>query len=342
MNIHVWLGIAFCISQYAIFSGLNLGVFSVSRMRLETSAHAGEKDAIRVLALRHDANMTLATILWGNVAVGVLLTLLADSILTGTGAFIFSTLVISLLGEILPQAYFARNALRMAALLSPVLRFYQFVLWPVARPTALFLDAWVGREAIPWYRERELGDLLRHHARTGGTELSILEITGAINFLALDDLPVGEEGETLDPRSVIAGAVANGRPHFPEFSRALEDPFLRRVDASGMKWVVLIDDASEPRFVVNAHGFLRAALLGGTDFDPVAWCHRPLVVRDPALPLGRVLGQLIVRPEHGEDDVIDEDLILLWTEDQRRIITGTDLFGRLLRGIARHESKRMG
>lgn len=335
MNVPTWLGIGFCISQYAMFSGLNLGVFSISRVRLEASAHAGDGDAVRVLALRRDGNFTLTTILWGNVAVGVLLTLLADSILTGTSAFIFSTLVITLLGEIFPQAYFARNALRMAAMFSPVLRIYRFVLWPVAKPTAILLNAWVGPESVPWFRERELGDLLIHHVRTGGTELSGVEVTGAVNFLALDDLPVGQEGEPLHPRSIIPGMVKAGRPHFPEFARLPEDPLLRQIEASGLKWVVLTDEAGAPCFVVNAHGFLRAALFGGAGFQPSAWCHRPLVVSDSTLPMGRVLGQLIVRPDHRGDDVVDEDVILLWTAKERRIVTGTDLLGRLLRGIAR-------
>jgi metal transporter CNNM len=37
--------------------------------------------------------------------------------------------------------------------------------------------------------------------------------------------------------------------------------------------------------------------------------------------------------EHPDDDVIDNDPILVWGS-QRRIITGSDLLGRLLRGIA--------
>ena len=35
MSVVVWLGIALCLSQSAIFSGLNLAVFSLSRLRLE-------------------------------------------------------------------------------------------------------------------------------------------------------------------------------------------------------------------------------------------------------------------------------------------------------------------
>ena len=44
-----------------------------------------------------------------------------------------------------------------------------------------------------------------------------------------------------------------------------------------------------------------------------------------------------VVPERPDDDVIDNDLILVWGS-QRRIITGADLLGRLLRGIATVEA----
>jgi CBS domain containing-hemolysin-like protein len=71
-----WTGIALCLSQAAMFSGLNLAVFSVSRLRLEIEAALGDRQASQVLALRADPNLTLTTILWGNVAVNVILTLL--------------------------------------------------------------------------------------------------------------------------------------------------------------------------------------------------------------------------------------------------------------------------
>jgi len=45
-----------------------------------------------------------------------------------------------------------------------------------------------------------------------------------------------------------------------------------------------------------------------------------------------------VVPERSGDDVIDHDLILVWSTE-RRIITGSDLLGRLLRGITQVESK---
>jgi metal transporter CNNM len=99
-----------------------------------------------------------------------------------------------------------------------------------------------------------------------------------------------------------------------------------------------VDEQDEPRFVINAHAFIRRALLGSEPFDPVQLCHRPLVIRDAGHPLGQVLGRLTVRPERPGDDVVDEDLILVWTDAERRIITGSDLLGRLLRGIVKQTS----
>ncbi len=333
----VWIGIAFCLSQAAVFSGLNLGLFSMSRLRLEVSAKAGDPLAFYALALRRNANSMLATILWGNTAMTVLLALLSKSIMVGASAFVFATAVITLLGEIFPQAFFIRHALRMVVLLAPVLRVYQFLLYPVARPTGWLLDRMVGPEGIPWFSEQELQRVLMHQSQVGLTELGHVETTGAINFLALDDLPVGKEGEPLDPRSIIPIKIVDGRPVFPPFARLGEDPFLRQLEASGKKWVVLVDDVDqEPRFVLNVHYFLRAALLGGIEFNPVAFCHRPLIVHDSNQQLGQVLVRLTVQSEHFEDDVVDKDIILVWS-DSKRIITGSDLLGRLLRGITRRE-----
>jgi hypothetical protein len=50
-----------------------------------------------------------------------------------------------------------------------------------------------------------------------------------------------------------------------------------------------------------------------------------------------VLGKLKVQPEHSSDDVIDQDVILVWTDKEKRIITGSDILGRLLRGIVKYD-----
>jgi metal transporter CNNM len=331
-NIGIWVGIAFCISQSAVFSGLNLALFSISKLRLEVEAAGGNRDAVGLLALRKDSNLTLATVLWGNVTNNVLLTLLSDSVLAGIGAFVFSTVVITLFGEIFPQAYFSRNALRMAARLTPLLKVYRVVLFPVAKPTAIILNWWLGPEGITFLRERDFRAFITKHVGAPGADLGQLEAIGALNFLDLDDILVANEGETIDPRSIVTLPIESDRPLLPKFERSPNDPFLRQLNASGKKWVIIVDASGRPSFVLDAHHFLRDSLFDAASVDPKVHWHRPIIVTDMRTPLGSVMGRMSVKAEHPEDDVIDNDLILVWGEE-KRIITGADLLGRLLRGI---------
>jgi metal transporter CNNM len=82
--------------------------------------------------------------------------------------------------------------------------------------------------------------------------------------------------------------------------------------------------------------FLRDVLFDQVSVGPEPYWHRPIVVIDMNARLGDVIGLMKMKPEHPEDDVIDQDLILVWGS-QRRIITGADLLGRLLRGIVTRE-----
>ena len=262
----IWMSIAMCMVQCAIFSGLNIAIFSVSRLRLEVAAAAGNVDAIKVLALRKDSNFTLCTIIWGNVVTNVLLTLLSDSVLAGLGAFVFSTIVITIFGEIVPQAYFSRHALRMASRIAPLLSVYEVLLFPVAKPTAVLLNWWLGHEGITLLREQDFRALLARHGETEGAEVSRLEAIGALNFLDLDDIPVLKEGELIDPLSIVTLPTINQRPVLPKFECKPTDPFLRQLDASRKKWVIIVDDADRPGWVLDADHFLRDAL-----FNEVGW-----------------------------------------------------------------------
>jgi hypothetical protein len=336
-NVLVWVGIVFCITQSAVFSGLNLALFSISKLRLEVAAAGGNRDAIGLLELRKDSNLTLATVLWGNVTINVLLTLLSNSILAGVGAFIFSTVVITLFGEIIPQAYFSRHALRMAARLTPMLKMYRIALFLVAKPTAVLLNLWLGLEGIRFLHERDFRALITKHVGAAGADVGQLEAIGALNFLDLDDVLVADEGEKVDPRSIITLPIEKNRPLLPKFERSPDDPFLRQLNTSGKKWVIIVDACDRPQFVLDAHHFLRDVLFDTMSAGPEFYWYRPIVVTDIRTPLGDVIGRMKVKPERPEDDVIDNDLILVWG-DEKRIITGADLLGRLLRGIVMQEN----
>jgi len=286
--------------------------------------------------MRRNSNLALATILWGNAGSNVILTLLSGSVLSGVLSFAFSTGVITLICEIMPQAYFSRHSLRMSSRLAPLLRFYSVALSPVTLPTAGLLNWLLGPEGLTLLRERDVRALIARHIDAGG-EMSRLEGIGASNFLDLDDIPMCEEGELLDPRSIITLPNEGDRPKLPQFNSSPDDPFLRQINASGRKWVVVVGDKGLPISVLDAHHFLRDALFGRSTQKLQACFHRPIVITNKSVTLGDVVGRLRVVAERSTDDVIDDDVILVWT-NQRRIITGADLLGRLLRGIAQVET----
>lgn len=335
MELIIWLGIVICISQSAIFSGLNLAFFSVSKLRLEIETANDNKAAIKVAKMRKDSNFLLTTILWGNVGINVLLTLLSNSVMAGIIAFVFSTFVITFLGEIIPQAYFSRHALKMASLLSPVLRFYQILLFLVAKPTALALDRWLGDESILFFQENDLKELLRLHSISPETDIDRVESTGALNFLDLDDLTITEVSVPIHPASILKLEFKNGIPVFPPISNNSSDPFLKKIQASGKKWVILTDEKNDPKMTLDADAFLRTALFSDRQVNPLFFSHVPIIIRDPQYTLDNAISKLKVYPERVGDDVIDYDIILFWSEEEKRVVTGSDVLGRLLRGISR-------
>lgn len=337
MTLIIWIGILICITQAGILSGLNLACFSISKLRLKIESSKKNKKAAKVLELREDSNFLLTTILWANVAVNVLLTLLSESILAGVTAFMFSTLLITFFGEIIPQAYFSRHALKIAYSLSPMLRFYQILLYPVAKPTALILDRFLGPEAIQYFQERDLEEIIKMHIESTATEIDELEGIGALNFLAIDDLPITDEGEFIDPKSIITLDFQNSRAMFPNISKSVNDNFLKQILSSGKKWVIITDRRLEPRLVLNSNSLLRVVLSDADAINPYAFCHKPIVVKNPNTRLGEIINQIEVYTGSLSKNVLDERVVLYWNS-RKKIITSSDILDRLLSGIKKQKS----
>jgi len=333
-NVVSWSLIAFCVSQSAMFSGLNLAFFSLSRLRLESEADHGNAAAKRILTLRRDSNFLLTTILWGNVGINVLLTLISSSVLAGVSAFLFSTIIITFFGEIIPQAYFSRHAMKMASRLAPVLRFYQWVLYPVAKPSAHMLDKWLGREMVEYLRERDLKRILAAHIGADEADVEHIEGIGALNFLEIDDLTIGEEGEIVDPDSIVCLPMTLDLPQIPKVDDPKNDPFVSKVQASGKKWVIVTGEDDKPQLVLDADSYLRSVFLDEQNMDPYAHCHRPIIFRNQGTTLDIVIKKMKQSQPRDSDEAIQKDIVLLWNDNVRRVITGADILGRLLDGIA--------
>src|SRR5579884_2791367 len=90
----------------AICSGLNIAVMSLDPADLRRKAKLGDRQAKRVLPLRRQAHLTLASILLTNIAAVSATSLVLDQKLNGWLAGALATLLIVIFGEVMPQALF--------------------------------------------------------------------------------------------------------------------------------------------------------------------------------------------------------------------------------------------
>ena len=176
-------------------------------------------------------------------------------------------------------------------------------------------------------------EVIKKHVEADETDIDRLEGMGALNFLTIDDLYVSAEGEPIDPDSIISLPIDKGLPVFPKFESSPYDPFLKKIESSGKKWVIITDDIGNPLVVLDSDGFLREALFDETRFIPYHHCHRPVIVNDLKARLGDVILQLKTSHQFEDSGVIDQDIILVWGL-KKRVITGADILGRLLKGVA--------
>lgn len=324
MEVYIWILIAVCITQSAMFSGLNLAYFSLPKLRLEVELAKNNPQALIIANLRKDSNFLLATILWGNVGINVLLTILSDSVLAGVMGFFFSTFAITIFGEIMPQAYFSRNAMRMASLLTPLIRFYQILLFPLAKPTAIILNRWLGKEAIQYVSEEDLIELIElQKDKESETKIAESESQGMLNILNLKNIDLSDLGITIDPESIIRLERKNGKIVIPEMKANQDSEFVKKVNASMKEWVILVDEQGDPHYVLNSNHF-RSEFSKGKSFDPIDLCQNPLTFKSGRTSFLVALSSLRSMPSK---------VVLVWEKEEKRIITNREALRLVLKGI---------
>jgi len=159
------------ITLSGIFSGLTLGLMSLSPFTLQRKAKIGSKSAQKILPLRKKGNLLLTTLLLGNVAVNAALSIFLGSITAGIIAGIIATSLIVVFGEIIPQAIFARHGLRYGSKFTWIVWFFLIVLYPVTKPAAMLLDYFLGGETPSKVSKRELALMIREQQQIKGSEI---------------------------------------------------------------------------------------------------------------------------------------------------------------------------
>lgn len=151
----------------AVFSGLTIGMFSLSVSGLERKMRLGDTRAARVHKIRKNGNFLLCTLLLGNVAVNQAIGLVMSELSSGVWAGVISTGLIFIFGEVTPQAVFARHALKVGYYTSWLVQAFMFIMYPIARPMSWVLDKTLGPEFPERYSKSELREVIADH--DGGT-----------------------------------------------------------------------------------------------------------------------------------------------------------------------------
>ena len=194
---------------YSFFSASETAFSSLNKIRLKAMINTGNSAAEKTLALADDFSKLLTSILIGNTIVNVvaasLATVLFTNIYGGNGVAVSSavmTLVIMVIGEILPKTLAKHNPEKFAVSVTPILRLLVFLLTPL---TFIFhlLEKLISRfyeDNSETYSNDEIITMVEEANEEGEMEDHEAEII--TNALEFNDLDVGE---ILTPRiDVIA------------------------------------------------------------------------------------------------------------------------------------------
>lgn len=297
---HIVIQVVLLVVLAAIFSGLNISLMSLSVADLTRKATLGDARAARVLPVRRAAHLSLASILFANVAVVSTSSLYLEQHLNGILAGLISTVLMVVFGEVLPQALFVKSALSFCAFFTPLIRFVSFVTYPVSKPLALILDKILGDEGSLLHSRAELGMLISEHKIADGSELDEDEVEIIQSALQLSEKTVKDimrpiEGvywltkdSVLDAETVDE-IKANSYSRVPVFDRDLTQCF----GVLLMKDMVDIDFDKHPVPVMQ-FPLHRTRLIGSrTALDTMF--RKLAAIRSHLIPIeqnGRVIGIL--------------------------------------------------
>lgn len=227
----------------AIFSGLNISLMSLKLPELKRAAKLGNRHARRVLPLRERAYLSLASILFANVAVVSVSTLNLEAQFNGLIAAIATTVLMVVFGELLPQAIFVRSALRFCSLFAPLIQMVTLLTYPLSKPLALLLDKYVGHEPHRLHTRAELGMLMDEHKIFDGSEL--------------DD----------DEVEIIQGALKLSEKTVKDIMQPIGEVFWLSIDA-------VLDEATVD--TITERGFSRVPIFD----EKLDTCHGVLLMKD--------------------------------------------------------------
>lgn len=120
-----------------------------------SGTEAEKKNAHKVYRLLdRGKHWVLVTLLMSNVIVNETLPIILDSVFGGGWqAVVISTALIVIFGEVIPQSICVRHGLAIGAKTSEMVLVLMYIMWPIAYPTALLLDYFLGESHGTVYKK---------------------------------------------------------------------------------------------------------------------------------------------------------------------------------------------
>ncbi len=266
----VIIEVFFLVLFSAICSGLNIAVMSLNPAELRRKAKLGNRQARRVLPLRQRTHLTLASILLVNIAAVSATSLVLEQRLNGWLAGLIATLLIVIFGEILPQAFFARNPLRWTSTFAPLLKAMVAVTYIISWPLQLLLDRLFPRENPQLQSRHELGLMIAEHLGTSESELDDDEVEIIRGALQLSEKRVRD----------IMTDIRHTYWLLPDAK--LDDAKIDEIKARGFSRIPVFDPQ-----LTKCYGLLLMKDLVDIDFD-----HNKYGVDDMSLHPAKLVGSM--------------------------------------------------
>jgi len=196
----------------ATFSGLTIGLLSLNVFELKRKSELNDAKAKLVYPIRARGNELLVTLIIGNVLVNTAIAIVMDNFLPGGTFFaglitvIVVTALITMFGEILPQAFFRRHGLNIGALFAPYIKVVMEIMRPISRPLGMVIDKTVGLETPDVYSTDELMMILDEHEASEHSDIEADEMMIVKNALSFGDKLVRD---VMTPESVIKAISAD-------------------------------------------------------------------------------------------------------------------------------------
>lgn len=151
---------------YGIFNGLNLGLMSLSVEELELLVKTSDcprerKYAKNILPLRKKRNYLLCSILISIALTSSVSILVLDSLVEGLFAGIISTLILCIIGEIIPQAICSKYSLPIGSYTRKFTYFFIYFTCILSYPLSKIVDFVLGKEIPTKYNRDAIKELIK-------------------------------------------------------------------------------------------------------------------------------------------------------------------------------------